>query len=346
MKLLLLGFFSLFLASCCGPRCGVPYCLQGADEFVIDSYCLRGGKFSILEMEGDCYPCLDPSYLIEYQDIVDENDTLKIAVVNPTRSDLTASVNAVGQTVGYRVINGSIKLPSLPPIFVKGLTLLETRDKIQSLYNLEVSSTEVFIDYLTRLHSKVELAGAVAVPEIAVNGKMRLYEVLALAHVPTNANYFKSYVLRNNHLIAVDMYKLMIEGDMSQNIVMRPGDKVFIADPMAATVMVMGEVGAPQIIPVNGTISLREALAAAGGIPYTGDKRCIQVIRGNIINPKIYRLSWNHITYLPNDSLLLMPGDTVFVSENPITSWNRFIDQLLPSALLIDLGNRAWGICH
>jgi polysaccharide export outer membrane protein len=26
-----------------------------------------------------------------------------------------------------------------------------------------------------------------------------------------------------------------------------------------------------------------------------------------------------------------MPGDTVYVSEKPITAWNRFINQLLPS---------------
>ena len=28
-----------------------------------------------------------------------------------------------------------------------------------------------------------------------------------------------------------------------------------------------------------------------------------------------------------------MPGDTVYVSEKPITQWNRFIDQLLPSCV-------------
>ncbi len=57
------------------------------------------------------------------------------------------------------------------------------------------------------------------------------------------------------------------------------------------------------------------------------------MIRGNLQNPKIYVLSWDHIIHLPNDSLLLMPGDTVYVTEKPITQWNRFIDQLLPSCL-------------
>jgi polysaccharide export outer membrane protein len=119
---------------------------------------------------------------------------------------------------------------------------------------------------------------------------------------------------------------------MSYNIVMRGGDKVYIADPLDARVMVMGEVLVPKPVPLpSGSISLREALVAAGGIPFTGNRNCIQVIRGNLAKPKIYTLSWEQIVHLPNDSLLLMPGDTIYVSETPITQWNRFISQLLPS---------------
>ena len=121
---------------------------------------------------------------------------------------------------------------------------------------------------------------------------------------------------------------------MCQNIVMRGGDRIFIANPNDTTVMVMGEVGSPRAVNLPyGFMSLREALVSAGGIPFTGNRDSIQVIRGNLQNPKIYVLSWDHIIHLPNDSLLLMPGDTVYVTEKPITQWNRFIDQLLPSCL-------------
>lgn len=338
---------TLILGASCCPPCGYRYCTEGAQEFILDSYQINQGKFSILELEGECFEPLPLHLLFEYEDRIDEDDVLRIAVFHPTRHDLVDAVGEVGQTIGYRVINGKIYLPILGAVQVSHLTLDEARSHIQAQYSKEISHVNVFIDYAERLHSKVELAGAVKVPEIPINGRIRLYEVLALAGVPPEANLFKSYVVREGCLLPVDLYKLLHEGDMSQNIVMCPNDKIFIAAPAAATVTVLGEVGLAQIIPVpNGSISLREAIAAAGGIPFTGDKRCIQVIRGNIVNPKIYRLSWEHITYLPNNSLLLMPGDTVYISEKPITKWNRFIEQLLPSSLLIDLGIKTRGVFH
>lgn len=335
--MLLHVFSALFLLTACTP-CGYKYCMEGAQEFVLDSYKIRQGKFSILELEGECIAPLPEVYLYEYEDVIDEDDLLKIAIFHPTRQDLIAAVGAVGQAIGYRVINGEIKLPALEPVVLRGLTLQEARMKIEAAYASEISHVDVFIEYGQRFHSKVDLTGAVKVPEIPVNGRIRLYEILAIAGVPGMANLFKSYVIRDGELLPVDFYRLIHDGDMSQNIVMRPRDKIYIADPMESTVMMLGEVGMARAIPVpGGTISLREAIAAAGGIPFTGDKRCIQVIRGSIVCPKIYRLSWNHITYLPNDSLLLIPGDTVYISETPITKWNRFIDQLLPSSVLFDL---------
>lgn len=334
------------LTGCCSP-CSYQYCMESGSEFVLDSYRIKEGKFSILEFTGECIEPLPCEYLEEYVDMIDEDDVLRIAIFHPTRSDLTQAIQSVGGSIGYRVIEGHIRLPGLEPVMVAGLTLDEARVKLQNLYDKEISHTQIFIEYGERLHSKVELTGAVGIPEIPVNGRIRLYEVLSIAKIPNGANLFKSYVSRDCKILPIDLFKLIHQGDMCQNIVMRPGDKIFIADPMAATVMVMGEVNLAQLIPVpSGSISLREAIAAAGGIPFTGDRRCIQVIRGNIVCPKIYRLSWNHIAYLPNDSLLLMPGDIVYISEKPITKWNRFIEQLLPSSLLFDIGVKTRGYLH
>lgn len=329
----------LLVGSSCTKPCH-DYAVMGADEFVIDSYKIRQGKFAILEMEGVEVEELDCAAMQEYKDIIAEDDILNIAVYHPKRKDLMESIQFINETVGgFRVHHGLVDLPDIPPVEVAGLTLDEARISLQEAFRKQIQDVEVFVTYRERLMRKVELAGMVLKASFPVDGKVRLYEVLANAHIPPDANLFLSYVMRCGRPMAVDLYKLVNEGDMSQNIVMRGGDKIFIANKQDSNVMVMGEVNNPRPVHLPyGFMSLREALVNAGGIPYTGNKRHIQVIRGNLQCPKIYVLAWEHIIHLPNNSLLLMPGDTVYVSAKPITEWNRFISQLLPSAQAFQTG--------
>ncbi len=346
MTRIILTILATLAASCSGPYMGKD--LFGADEFVLDSYKIREGKFSILEMEGVCSDELDEEFLEEYQDRIHEDDVLQISLYHPKRADIVQAVQSIGNSIGYRVVNGQIRLPDSPPLFVAGLTLEEARQKIEDHYQEQIKDTEVFVTYKERIARKVELMGLTGLSSVPVDGKIRLYDLLSKARIPTEANLFKSYILRDNRMLPVDLRKLIKEGDMSQNIVMQGGDKIYIAEPAAASLMVMGEVGRERAIALpNGYMSLRQALAESGGIPYTGDKSYIQIIRGSISRPKIYTVSWEHVIHLPNDSLLLMPGDIVYVAAKPITEWNRFISQLLPSFTGFDIMFKScsgWGV--
>lgn len=331
---LLFLLLSLFgLAGCSSNRPPCDYDVYGPDEFVIDSYQIRQGKEAILELQGICLETLPPEAMEEYKDVIAEDDILNIVAYHPSRRDLMDAFQFINNAVGgFRVNEGKVDLPDIPPVKVVGLTLDQAKEKLQARLSQEVKDLELFITYRDRLTRKVEITGLTAVSTIPVDGKIRLYEVIARAHIPPNANLFMSYVLRDGQPLNVDLHQLINQGELSQNIVMRGGDKIYIANPNDCTVMLMGEVGHPKALQLPyGFMSLREAIVMAGGIPFTGDKSCIQVIRGNLQCPKIYVLSWNHIVHLPNDSLLLMPGDTIYVSAKPITEWNRFIDQLLPS---------------
>lgn len=315
------------------------YCVEGAEEFVLDSYRIREGKLSILEMQGYPIAELPEDAMEEYKDTIAEDDVLNIIVYHPCRQDLMQTINFINSSIGFIVRNGKVDIPDIPPVDVVGLTLDEAREKLQKRYREQIQDIELFVTYKDRLSRKVDLIGLVCLPTIPVDGKLRLYEALSKARIPPNACLFMSYVCRDGELLPIDFNQLISEGNLNYNIVMRGGDKIYIADCESARVMVMGEVFHPRPVDApKGYISLREALVSATGIPYTGDKQRIQVIRGNIPDPKIYVLSWDHIIHLPNDSLLLMPGDTVYVSEKPITSWNRFISQLLPTFQGIQTG--------
>lgn len=338
---LIVCFVFLYLSSCSN----MPYRgrdVLGAEEFVMDSYKIKEGKFSVLEMiQGTEYEPLSEALLQPYADLIQEGDVLHVALFHPTRADLVSAFAALNQDIGFRVQKGSVQLPDLPDILVEGLTLEEAKEKIQAQYQMQIQDMQVFLSFQDRMERKVQLAGLVQMPTLPVDGRIRLFEALALARVPPQANLFRSYLVREGSMVPVDFYKLLKEGDMSQNVVMRGGDKVYIADAAESSIMVLGEVGKERYIDVpNGFMTLRKALAEAGGIPYTGDKSYIQIIRGNILHPKIYTLHWKHVVRLPSDSLLLMPGDIVYVAAKPLTEWNRFVTQVLPTLIGIDLITR------
>lgn len=334
-------FFPLLLCllsySCSNP----PYRgsdVLGADEFVMDSYKIRQGKFSILEMQGTLAGELTEDFLEPYTDIIHEGDLLQITILHPTRTDLTAAFSHLNSSIGFPVTQGMVILPDLDPIEIQGLTLEQARVRLQNEYQSHIKDVQVFLSFKDRIERKVELAGLVSTPSVVVDGRIRLFETLALARVAPSANFFKSYVIRENEMVPVDLYKLMKNGDMSQNIVMRGGDKVYIADSSDSSIMVLGEVGKERVVDVpSGFMTLRKALAEAGGIPPSGDKSYIQIIRGNVLHPKIYSLNWQHVIRLPNDSMLLIPGDIVYVAAKPLTEWNRFVEQILPTLIGFDL---------
>lgn len=301
------------------------------EEFIADSNQISLGKWAILAMENQEENSCISENCNYFEEILIDGDVLTIVLYCPRRPDRMMALNTINRTTGFRVCDGNICLPHLASIEVNGLTLREVRDKIQLAYCEQLSDAQIFVNFKKRRERWVQIIGA-GRPVVNVDGRMRLSQVLAKARISPYANLFRSYVMRDGQKLPVDLYKLIHEGDESQNIVMKGGDQIFIAKASDATVMVTGEVPSPRDIPVPyGFISLREALVMAGGIPFTGSKGCIQVIRGNLLRPKVYTLAWIDITHLPNQSLLLMPGDIVVVSETPITQWNRFINQASPS---------------
>lgn len=335
-----MALFTLFCLFCVG--CTNPpyrgYHVYGAEDFVLDSYCIREGKYGILEMEGTCFEPLSEALLNEYADTIQNGDLLSIIFYHPTRKDLSEAITAISEKVGFQVIDGKVTLPDLEPVVVKGLTLNQAKEALDQAFGKEIEDVQIYVAYKCKTDRRVELMGLVAIPSIPVNGKLRLFDALSQAQVPPSANFFKSYVVRDSQLLPVDLQKLVQEGDMSQNVVMQAGDKVYIAEPSASNFMVMGEVCRPQVIDLpGGSMPLRQALAQAGGIPFTGDRRFIQVIRGNLIHPKVYTLNWKHIVELPTNSLLVMPGDIVYVAATPIAEWDRFVNQVLPTIVGLDI---------
>lgn len=301
----------------------------GIEDFALDSQQISQGKLSILSMEEHESPVFPTSSPPE--ELIADGDELSISLYCPQRSDRMSALDIINSRIGFVITDGKLSLPHLEPIYASGITLLELKKEIQNAYSEQIPDIQVFLNFKKRKERYVQIIGG-SNGLIGLNGQMKLSEVLAKAQFNPYSNLFKSYVIRDGRQLQIDLYKLIHEGDQCQNIVMQEGDQIFIANERDAPIMVTGEVFNPSVIPVPyGFMTLREALARAGGIPFTGAEKCMYVIRGDLTRPKIYKLAWCDLVHYPIQSLLLMPGDIVVVSEKPITEWNRFINQLQPS---------------
>lgn len=94
-------------------------------------------------------------------------------------------------------------------------------------------------------------------------------------------------------------------------------DSYRVQEKQEGKIFVTGEVN--KECTVSGCISLKEAIEAAGGIPFTADEACIQVMRGKGKEAKVFNLHLKHVERLPKECQMLMPGDVVYVATNFIS---------------------------
>ncbi|MBN1915309.1 MAG: sugar transporter [Parachlamydiales bacterium] len=306
--------------------------LHGAEEFILDSYSIKKDRIADL----DPVP-LTSDFFIPAQEMISEGDVLSISLLHPKRKDLEAIVEQFNHKEGFVVRNGAIALPHFPLVEVRGCSLQEAQKKIEQTCQKELEEIEIVVSYRKKKPRLVQLIGLSGISQIPLEVNASLFDVLSMAKIAPEANLLKSYVMREGQKLPIDLYRLIYEGDMRYNIIMKEGDKIYLAPPSAASLVVLGEVRMPRVLPMpQGSLSLKEALAQAGGILPSGESS-IYVIRGEWKNPKIYKLDWQRILLVKGDSQLLIPGDVIYVGPKPLTEWNRFINQLLPSAAGVEM---------
>jgi polysaccharide export outer membrane protein len=164
-----------------------------------------------------------------------------------------------------------------------------------------------------------------------------------------NASWGEVTLTRNGSSQQISLRSLYESGQWSQNVLLQDGDLIHIPRNDAEKIFVLGEVNRPQSLAMsrNGT-SLAEALAPANGINENrADGRGIYVLRNAGISRDntglpVYRATVYHLNassavgFMLADRFPLEARDVVYVSPAPITRWNRFLSQLLPSIIATD----------
>lgn len=177
--------------------------------------------------------------------------------------------------------NGQIVLPEVGALRVWGMKFAELESYLQHELSRKFTDFKmsVTMDRLRTIH--VFVVGEAAAPgTYSVSSLSTAINALFAAGGPSRNGTLRKIRLSRNgqEPNQVDLYDLLMGGDMSKDIRLQDGDTIFI--PLIGPVVgVAGNVKRPAIYEMTGPMTLRQVLDLAGGVTFSGWLQRVQVER-------------------------------------------------------------------
>ncbi len=234
--------------------------------------------------------------------------------------------------------DGTVGLPLLGNVALGGMTIDEGQRKLAADYAADINQPDVTIQLVSAQSLRYYLLGAFSTPGVKYPGHvLTLLEALSLGGSVdlSNADLYQAYVADGERKIPVDLNALLRQGDLTQNVVLDPGDTVVIPPASTENAFVFGAVGKPGAVPFDsGALSLVQALSSADlDLPNYTSARLDQVhiIRAHGASADFIVVDAAKIIGGQALPFALQPGDVIFVPPTNVASWNQVLTMLLPS---------------
>jgi len=250
-----------------------------------------------------------PLLAAEY--VIGAADVLLISVLGNKDLDTVSSVTP----------GGKISFPLVGDVQAAGLTAEELADALTRMLSEKIKSPVVSVSLREINSYRVYVLGGVAKPGVlSSKSEITLLQALALAGGLTpGADLTLGYVARGNRRLDADFRKLVMQGDLSQNIILKPEDVVVVPASPKNAVFVMGEVRNPGTIPLEqeGGYTILQVLARAGGFSQFAKPSRTVIIREEGSGKQIIPVDVQKIIDNPQGAkdVVLKPGDVVFVPQ-------------------------------
>ena len=151
------------------------------------------------------------------------------------------------------------------------------------------------------------------------------------------ANPFTGYdpsLNRGGQVISVNLDEMIVNGDLSQNVILQPRDIVYVPKTSKPKgVFVLGEVSSPGIYKLEEASNVLGLVTAAGGFTKDAVPSSTKVIRGEPGKPVVLSSNLDRVISRADmsENIALQPGDIVYVPRFFLANFNYFMSQLLPS---------------
>jgi len=243
--------------------------------------------------------------------------------------------------------DGTFYFPYAGKLNVTGMTIEDLRSTLTSRLAKYLTNPQLDVN-VVGFGSRVALQGAFVdtTPQDVTTVPMTLSQVVGRARIDVAQADLSGLVLtRDGRNYNLDLDALNRDGNVAQDIYLKPGDRLFLPFNDRKEVYVIGEVVRPQALNFKTTdMSLTQALGRSGGLnPITSKGEAVYVIRGLEAmeqspqsSATVYHLdAASPVAFALGDKFRLQPGDVVWVGPAGVTRWNRFLSQLLPLSSLV-----------
>lgn len=177
-------------------------------------------------------PNMDASYVLDFGDAI----TLQLVGQQQSIDELQIQRD------------GSINLPNLGKVQLSGLSLEEASKLIKAKIESAYIGVDAYITLSNVRDIQILVTGNAEQPGVyTVNGNTSFLQALAISGGPSNLGSLREFVLkRNNETISkIDLYDVIIKGDISTNERLRSGDIIHIS-PVNNLVNITGGVKRPD----------------------------------------------------------------------------------------------------
>jgi len=268
-----------------------------------------------------------PEYLIG------PGDVLFVNVAG--RPELSSPVNA-GTLPGSRVDGlGNIHLPLVGSVKVSGYSLEQVENLLKQQFTAFLRAPWVVVEVAEYKSKPLYLLGQFkAAGTYYMDRPLTLLQALALGGgLLDTANLRSARLIRDNRAQPVDIFNLVKNGGIAENVWIESGDSIYVPDDKNQNVFVFGAVKKPGPVPMpNGQLSLPQALASAGLDEVGTNLEQIRIIRSeSVTRGELLVIDFKQAMRGESLPFQLQEGDIVYAPRSSIGNWNQTIAELLPS---------------
>ncbi len=212
----------------------------------------------------------------------------------------------------------------LSGIDVGGKTTQQLQTELEGQLTKYYKQPQVAVTLRDAVSQRIWVLGRLNAPGIyPIKRPMRVLDAVSLAGglftsrftgtTEELADLKHSFMVRGGRMLPVDFEKLIREGDMGQNIYLKPDDYLYLPSSLTNEVYVLGSVTEPRPIGFMNEMNLMSALGRGLGITPDADLTHVSIIRGSLTDPKIATVNALEIMNGKATNVRLEPGDIVYV---------------------------------